>query len=79
MILSRLEEDALWEMLFTAAPAQRRVFEPSSLAIDKEEKFSFMPGVARGGRETDPYPVLAIGVETAPWRVFAATSFLFPI
>jgi len=29
-ILSRQEEDALWEAFFTAAPARRRVFEPSS-------------------------------------------------
>jgi len=53
-------------MFFTAAPARRRVFEPSLLAIDKEEYFSFMPGGACGGRENDPYPVLAIGIETAP-------------
>ncbi|WP_027664960.1 hypothetical protein [Rhizobium leguminosarum] len=66
MILSRQEEHALWEIFFTAAPARRRVFDPSLLAIDKEENFSFMPGRARGGRENDPYPVLAIGIETAP-------------
>lgn len=29
-ILSRQEEDALWEVFFTAAPARRRVFVPSS-------------------------------------------------
>jgi len=29
-ILSRQEEDALWQVFFTAAPARRRVFEPSS-------------------------------------------------
>jgi len=29
-ILSRQEEDVLWEAFFTAAPARRRVFEPSS-------------------------------------------------
>src|SRR4051794_23029205 len=28
--LSRDEEDALWQEFYTAAPAQRRVFEPSS-------------------------------------------------
>ncbi|MBY5337139.1 hypothetical protein HFO99_25050 [Rhizobium leguminosarum] len=42
------------------------LFEPSLLAIDKEENFSFMPGGARGGRENDHYPVLTIGIETAP-------------
>jgi putative transposase len=30
LILSRQEEDALWEVFFTAAPARRRVFEPNS-------------------------------------------------
>jgi site-specific DNA recombinase len=29
-ILSRQEEDVLWQAFFTAAPARRRVFEPSS-------------------------------------------------
>jgi hypothetical protein len=29
-ILNRQEEDALWEAFLTAAPARRRVFEPSS-------------------------------------------------
>src|SRR5215218_3037572 len=28
--LSRDEEDALWQAVYTAAPAQRRAFEPSS-------------------------------------------------
>src|SRR5215203_643789 len=28
--LSRDEEDALWQVFYTAAPAQRRAFEPSS-------------------------------------------------
>jgi hypothetical protein len=30
LILSRQEEDALWEVFFTAAPARRRVYEPNS-------------------------------------------------
>ncbi len=50
----------------------RTVFDPSLLAIDKEENFSFMPGSARGGSENDPHPVLAIGIETAPLRIVTA-------
>ena len=30
LILNRQEEDALWQVFFTAAPERRRVFEPSS-------------------------------------------------
>ncbi|OYR22308.1 transcriptional regulators family protein [Brucella grignonensis] len=30
LILSRQDEDVLWQVFFTAAPARRRIFEPSS-------------------------------------------------
>ena len=44
--MARKSEDALWQVVFTAAPAQRREFEPRFRAFEREDP---APSAARYG------------------------------
>lgn len=66
--LSRQEENALWEVFFTVAPARRRVFEPSSKRRKRVSKFTYVEFHDRAGKREGAAFLRAVA-EVFPYRI----------